>query len=114
MTGNWLTLTKAAARISRAAGRSVSMDDIIRLGETSHPTRTTVLTVQFMHGHYTVLEESVDRLLASPELGAVMAALEADKEDKPAFTPWSRADDPEAFADRADHDTPNDEGDEHQ
>ncbi|TMS00117.1 hypothetical protein [Nonomuraea basaltis] len=34
--------------------------------------------------------------------------------DKPTWEPWTAAEDPGAFAERADHDTPNDEGAEQQ
>ncbi|MFB4280794.1 hypothetical protein ACBJ59_36280 [Nonomuraea sp. MTCD27] len=44
------------------------------------------------------------------ECAGQMAGVAAEHVDKPAWTPWSAAQDPDAFADRAHDDTPDDEG----
>lgn len=104
MTGSWLTLSAAAARIEAATGEPTSMDDVLELG------RQDLLIVVWQHEHYSVLEESVTDYLA----------LRDDEhagrdEQSPVVERWSRADDPDAFAERSDYDdTPNDEGDEQQ
>ena len=59
MTGVWLTLSKAASRISQATGEAVSMDDVIALGHLDR------LTVRYEHEHYSVLEQSVTAYLST-------------------------------------------------
>ncbi|MFD1546918.1 hypothetical protein [Nonomuraea guangzhouensis] len=63
MTGAWLTLSKAASRISQATGEAVSMDDVIALGHLDR------LKVRYEHEHYSVLEQSVTAYCVS-ELAA--------------------------------------------
>ncbi|MEV0994591.1 hypothetical protein [Nonomuraea sp. NPDC050202] len=62
MTGHWLTLSEAARRISEATGRKCSLDEVIALGDDDGP-----LQAQFMHGYWSVSEESVTAYLSAPE-----------------------------------------------
>ena len=110
MTGRWLMLSEAARRISQATGSPVSMDDVIALGDDDGP-----LTAQFMHGYWSVAEESLTAYLESVPECAGEKAEDVAENAKPTVGRWSRADEPESFADRADYtDTPNDEGDDQQ
>lgn len=63
MTGSWLTLSAAAARIAAATGKWVSMDDVLELG------RRQELTVVWLHEYWSVQEESVTAYL--DRIGAV-------------------------------------------
>lgn len=63
MTGSWLTLSAAAARIAAATGKWVSMDDVLELG------RRQELTVVWLHEYWSVHEESVTAYL--DRIGAV-------------------------------------------
>ena len=110
MTGRWLMLSEVSRRISAATGKPVSMDDVIALGDDDGP-----LTAQFMHGYWSVAEESLTGYLESvSECAGEKAEDVAEKTGRPSVGRLSRASDPGAFADRADYtDTPNDEGDEH-
>lgn len=47
------------------------------------------------------------------ECAGRMADVVAEHVSAPTVGRWSRSEDPDAFLDRADHDTPNDEGAEH-
>ncbi|MFI7642428.1 hypothetical protein [Nonomuraea sp. NPDC049400] len=91
MTGDWLALNEAAKRLSRAWGRHVSMDDVIRLGDQER------LIVRFQHGHFSVLEQSVSDLAAhgGDDL--------AEHADKPTVGRWARSEDPDAFLGRSDY-----------
>jgi hypothetical protein len=89
VTGRWLTLSAAARQLG------VSIPQVLDMGEQG------LLRTQFQHDHWSVLEESVTAYLA-------------EHADKPTVGRWSRADEPESFADRADYDTPIDEGDSEQ
>ncbi len=60
MTGRWLMLSEVARRISAATGKSVSLDDVIALGDDDGP-----LTAQFMHGYWSVAEEPLTAYLES-------------------------------------------------
>ena len=109
MTGRWLTLTAAASRIADATKRHVSIDDVKLLGMQGR------LVVRFEHEHFSVLEKSVNEYLTVSELAAHGGDDLAENGDrpKPAWKPWSSADDPEARDEQADYDdTPNEEGDE--
>lgn len=103
MTGDWLTLSEAARRISKATGRNMSMDDVLRLGEAAR------LIVTFEHGYHHVYAQSVVAYLSLLPASELAAHGGDDQTAGPAFTPWTRTEDPDAFDDRA---TPNDEGDE--
>lgn len=59
MTGSWLTLSDVARRISEVTGNAVSLEDVIELGADDGP-----LKVLFMHGYWSVSEESVTAYLA--------------------------------------------------
>jgi len=63
VTGSWLTLSAAAARIAAATGKWVSMDDVLELG------RRQELTVVWLHEYWSVQEESVTAYL--DRIGAV-------------------------------------------
>jgi hypothetical protein len=79
MTGSWLTLSDVARRISEATGRRVSLEDVIELGADDGP-----LKAQFMHGYWSVSEESVTAyLLSVSEPDASSGALLAEHADKP-------------------------------
>lgn len=109
MTGRRLMLSEVSRRISAATGEPVSVDDVIALGDDDGP-----LTAQFMHGYWSVLEESVTAYLESVSEFADQKAEAVAENAKPAWDPWTRSENPDAFADRAHDDTPNDEGDNEQ
>ena len=96
MTGRWLTLNQARIRLGVTWPQ---LNDLIRNGPLTH---------ELIGDHYSIAEESVSELATSR--GDVLA----EHADKPTVGRWSRAEDPDAFDDRADHDTPNDEGDDQQ
>ncbi|MFB4265390.1 hypothetical protein [Nonomuraea sp. GTA35] len=105
MTGSWLMLSEVARRITAATGRRVTLDDVIALGDDDGP-----LQAQFMHGYWSVSEDSVTAYLSASECPSPAADAVAEHADEPTVGRWTRAEDPEAFADRAHYDTPNDEG----
>lgn len=63
------------------------------------------------HDHREVC--AADVVEFASELATSSGDVLAEHADKPTVGRWNRAGDPDAFRDRADHDTPNDEGDEH-
>jgi uncharacterized protein YbjT (DUF2867 family) len=102
MTGHWLTLSEAARRISEATGRKCSLEEVIALGDDGP------LQAQFMHGYWSVSEESVTAYLSAPECPGCDADEVAEHADRTAWTPWT---DPDFRREQADYDdTPNDEG----
>lgn len=64
------------------------------------------------HDHREVC--AADVVEFASECAGQQAEVVAEHANGPTVGRWSRATDPEAFADRADHDTPSDEGDEQQ
>jgi hypothetical protein len=110
MTGRWLMLSEVSRRISAATGEPVSVDDVIALGDDDGP-----LQAQFMHGYWSVLEESVTAYLESVSERAGRKAEDVAGKPEPTVGRWSRAEEPDSFAERGDYtDTPNDEGDNEQ
>ncbi|TDD54536.1 hypothetical protein E1286_04925 [Nonomuraea terrae] len=84
MTGRWWTRTAAAKRLGKTLDE---VEALIASGD---------LHLESIAGDHEVISQ------ASVE--------QYEREHpRPAFTPWTRDDDPEAFHDRADY-TPNDEG----
>ncbi|HEY9370991.1 hypothetical protein [Streptomyces sp.] len=89
MTGRWWTRTAAAQRLGK------TLDEIEALIGTGG-----LILHSIVGDHEVISEASIEDYERT--------------HPKPAFTPWTRAEDPEAFADRAHDDTPSDEGDNEQ
>ncbi|MEV6035966.1 hypothetical protein AB0L65_32755 [Nonomuraea sp. NPDC052116] len=90
MTGRWFTYNQARERLG------ITWADFKAL------VASGALQRELIGDHYSISEASVLDVLA--------AHGGDDQTAGPAFTPWTRAEDPDAFNDRA---TPKDEGDEH-
>ena len=95
MTGRWLTYGQAREALA------VTWTQLLDLLESG------VLEAALIGDHYSIAEKSV----------SVLAARGGDLAEsrKPAWEPWSSADDPDARDEQADYDdTPNEEGDDQQ
>ena len=99
MTGRWLMLSEAARCISAATGKSVSLDDVIALGGDDGP-----LQAQFMHGYWSVLEESVTAYLESVSECAGEKAEDVAGNAKPRLHPRDPANPAEAEMTTTDED----------
>jgi excisionase family DNA binding protein len=95
MSSRWLTVTDAAVLL-RCTERDVRALIVDR-----------ALNAELVIHDYRILRTEVE---------AYAASLKPVSTKRPAWTPWSAADDPEARAEQADYDpgTPDDEGDDEQ
>lgn len=106
LTSPWLTVGEAAARLEH-------------LGVTEHQAREMAISGR-LHSrvadgnHWELCTSAVEEY--ADETASELAAREgedlADTAGRPAWKPWTAAEDPDAHRDQADYsDTPNDEGD---
>lgn len=83
MTGSWVQISKAAARLTEATGNRVTVDDVLRLGADDGP-----LIVHWLHDHYGVLEASLAAYLtdlSASECAGHLAEVVAEHADKPTY-----------------------------
>lgn len=95
MTGSWLPLNKARTELGLTWNQ---FNDLIEAGQ---------IDLELIGDHYSVSEQRVSELAAHG--GDDLA-----ENGKPTVGRWSRAAEPDSFAERGDYtDTPNDEGEQH-
>ncbi|MEU4224377.1 hypothetical protein AB0F17_08790 [Nonomuraea sp. NPDC026600] len=106
MITSWIPPYEAARRLGIPAQRMSDLDDLVAVGRLTR--------ARICDDHDAIDEASVMALLNASDFTARQGEVVAESA-KPAWKPWSSADDPEARDQQADYDdTPHEEGDDEQ